>query len=1103
MSMTPVIQGAGGGKGGGGSSGAVEAPDTLRSKQYARLIDLLGEGEIEGLVDGLKSIYLDGTPLQNADGSFNFQDVVVASRTGTQSQEYIPGFGEVESVVDVSAEVKASASVTRTINDPNLDAIRVTVTVPQMTQQDTTNGNLNGSSASIAIDVQTNGGGFVEVVTDTISGKTTSAYQRSYRVNLPGSGPWDVRVRRTSPDSTTTAVQNKTIWSDYTTLIDQKLRYPNSALVGISIDASQFRGIPSRGYDVKLLKVLVPSNYFPLTRTYTRSVTTGADTGVPQAWDGSFYVAWTDNPAWCWYDLVTNERYGLGDLIDPALVDKWQMYTIGKYCDEVVPDGFGGMEPRFTCNTYLQTREEAYKVVNSLASIFRGMAFWAGGGMTATQDAPADPIALFTPANVIGGAFSYSGSALKARHTVALVTWNDPADNYRQAVEYVEDQAGIARYGVVQTEIVAIGCTSRGQAHRAGRWLLLTERIETEIVTFKAGLDRARVYPGAVIKTQDPDRAGKRLGGRVLSATTSAVEIDAPIEIEANKAYTLSIVLPDGTIEDRALNNLPGSTTSLTLSTPLSAAPQAFAVWVVAVSDLAPELWKVIAVKESAKAQAEIVAVEHYPGKYDLIEYGLALDPIPTSAIDTVSYPPANIVANTYVSGPGTLDVVVSWDAAEGTRAATVLWRKGDDNFDSAVVYGNTHTIRNASIGEYTILVSTVNALGTPSTKTQLLYNVVSATLLPDVTGLALKQPFVDQFASFEWDALPMSDGYLVQVVVSGVVKREVSVPANWFNYHYADSLADGGGTPFRSFDLRVKAKYGTLSSGNWATLTATNAAPPAPAATVTAVTGGLQVSAPLPSGSDYAGMLVWVSETDGFTPDSASLKYDGVNNSTNIVGLTAGVPHYVWVAFYDVFGKTDLNLSGQYAATPLSSTADLDVVATLPATASDGKVVYLTSDKKLHRYDATLPGWVSWVDGDDLLAASVTAGKISVTNLSAISASMGTITAGNMTIDTSGFIRGGSTGYLTGTGFWMGYHSGAYKWHIGDPSGRYMAWTGTDLVIQGTQFSLSGGVATFSGTLDVKSAASGARLEIKNDVIKVYDANGTLRVKLGNLAAL
>lgn len=1096
---TMVISGAGGGKGGGGGGGAVEAPDSLRSKQYARVLDLISEGEIEGLVDGLKSIYLDGTPLQNADDSFNFQDVVVDSRTGTQTQPYIPGFDAVESVVDVGVEVLQNISVTRTIMDQNVDAISVTITVPQLSTQDTTNGNLNGGSVAIAIDVQTNGGGFSQVVSDTITGKTMSSYQRSYRINLPGDGPWDVRVRRITADSTATVV-NKTFWTDYTTIFDQKLRYPNSALVGISIDAAQFNSIPTRGYDVKLLKVLVPSNYFPLTRTYTRSAITGEDTGVAQAWDGTFYVAWSDNPAWCWYDLVTNERYGLGNFIDVAMVDKWAIYSIAKYCDELVPDGFGGMEPRFTCNVYLQTREEAYRVINSLASIFRGMSFWAGGGMTATCDKPTDAIALFTAANVVEGTFNYSGSDLKARHTVALVTWNDPANGYMQAVEYVEDHDGIRRYGVVETEVAAVGCASRGQAHRVGRAILLTELLETEIVTFKTGLEGTKVYPGAVIKTQDGSRAGKRLGGRIKAATADAITVDAPVTIEAGKAYTLSVVLPDGTVEERAINNAAGEAVTLIPATAFSAAPQTMAIWVLEVSDLALEQWRVIGMKESGKAQVEVIAVTYNPGKHDLIEYGIALEPVPTTAISTQSLPPMNLTAVTYVNAQRGLDVVVSWDAREGTRAATIMWRKDEDNFESAIIYENTFTIRNASLGSYSIRVSTVNVAGSPSPAAALTYNVVSATLLPDVTGLALKQPFVDQFASFVWDAPSSADSYDVEVVVGGAVKRAVTVPANWFNYHYADSMADGGGTPFRAFDLRVKARYGALQSGNWATVSVSNDAPPVPAANVVAIPAGFQVSAPLPSGSDYGGMIVWADTATGFVPGAANEKYDGVNNSTNVVGLTSGIPYYVRVAFYDVFGKIGLNISSEYVVTPTANDADLPVVTALPATATEGKTVYLTTDDKLYRYDGA--AWQTWVDGSDILAASITAGKLSVTDLNAIAGNIGSLSAGGLTIGAQGYLRGGSTGYLTGTGFWMGYHTDAYKFHIGDPSGRYMTWTGTDLVIQGSQFTLVNGVATFSGSLDVKSATSGARLEIKNDVIKVYDAAGVLRVKLGNLSA-
>lgn len=1106
--MNQLVKGAGGGGGGKGGGGtaraAVEAPDSLRSKQFARVLDLVSEGEIEGLVDGLKSIYLNDTPLQNADNSFNFQDVVVGYRYGTQDQAYLPGFPAAENEVIVSTQVTAATPVVRTVSSSNVNAARVTLLFPQLTHQNTTNGDLKGTSVNIAIDVQTAGGGYVNQLSDSITGKTTTQYQRSYYVALSGSGPWDIRVRRLTDDSASAALVNPTFWSSYTEIIDQKLKYPNCALVGISIDAAQFDQIPTRGYDVKLLKVLVPSNYFPLTRTYTRNKTTGLDTGIPQTWDGTFYVAWTDNPAWCWYDLVTNERYGLGEYVDVSLVDKWALYTIGKYCDEIVPDGFGGSEPRFTCNLYMQTREEAYRVVNALASIFRGLAFWAGGGMTATHDAPADPIALFTAANVINGEFQYTGSSKKARHTVALVTWNDPSKAFRQEIEYVEDQAGIARYGVVQTEVVAVGCTSRGQAHRIGRWLLYTERLETEVVVFRTGLEGAHLYPGAVITTQDPSRSGKRNGGRIVSATTSAVTIDAPILIEVSKTYTLSVVLPDGSIEDRVLNNSPASTSVLTFTTPLTAAPQVMGMWVVSVSDLSTEMWRVVGLTETSNHELEVSAIEHHPEKYALVELDVAFEPAQTIDLDTVSYPPSGLSASTYLNTLGGLDVIISWSAAEGTKSTTVMWRKDSDNFVSEVIYGQTYTIRNASIGTYTILVSTTNSLGAQSIAADLTYNVVSAVILPDVTGLALKQPFVDQFASFTWDVLPTADSYRVQVVVSGVVKRDVFVTDSWFNYNYADSIADGAGTPFRAFDLRVKAVYGTLESGNWETITASNSAPAAPAATVTAITGGVQVSAPLPADSDYAGMQVWASTTSGFTPGAGNLVYDGVNNSANILNMfggapiASGVPLYVRVAFYDVFGKTGLNLTSQYSVTPLSNSADLPVVASLPGSATEGQVVYLTTDDKLYRYNGT--AWVTWVDGSDILASSVTAAKISVSSLSALSANMGTLTSGNITVDGSGFIRGGSTGYLTGSGFWMGYHSGAYKFHIGDPTGDRIAWTGSSLDIKGT-------LNAVTGTFGALTVASGGSIRMGQTAYNVGtgfwlgDAGGVAKFSIGSPA--
>jgi predicted phage tail protein len=353
----------------------------------------------------------------------------------------------------------------------------------------------------------------IDAYTDIISGKTISRYQKSYSIALPAGGPWDVRLRRITDDATTANIQNKTYWDSYTEIIDAKLRYPNSAICGIEIDAQQFNNIPSRGYEIDGILIKVPVNYDPITRTYS---------GV---WNGTFKTAWSNNPAWVFYDLITTNRYGLGDFIAESQVDKWALYQIAQYCDEMIDDGFGASEPRFTVNLYLQTREEAYRVLNNLASTFRAINYWSSGAVTTVQDAPSDPIALFTAANVIGGAFNYQGSSARTRHTVALVSWNDPEDSYAQKVEYVADDEGIARYGVQQTDVVAFGCTSRGQAHRFGKSILYTERMESEVISFRTGLDGVLVYPGAVINTHDVIRAGKRFGGRIMAATDSDITL--------------------------------------------------------------------------------------------------------------------------------------------------------------------------------------------------------------------------------------------------------------------------------------------------------------------------------------------------------------------------------------------------------------------------------------------------------------------------------------------------------------------------------------------------------------------------------------------------
>jgi predicted phage tail protein len=887
------IKGAGGGgKDGGGSARVpVESPDTLRSIQYAKIIDLVSEGEIEGLVDGLRSVYLDDVPLRNQDGTDNFRGVEVTARNGTQAQPYMVGFDGAEAETVVGVEVRQATPITRTISNTDTTAVRVTVGVPQLTEQNPETGDLGGTSIRFRMYLQNNGGGFVPVplrrvyqsnvfadvsgsikqvtvattqvkldvkweglknnsqqvctgqveyraigdpdwivsqqvsftgksitrVIDndterdifgnplvssiptggtttvviypgslfnvtinlsedeyefrvvkltgsgalslfrgealvgdnlaTISGKTTSRYQRAYRIELPAGGPWDIRVERVTADSSSALLQNKLFFDSYTQIIDAKLRYPNSALVGIKIDSKQFNNIPVRGYEIKGIKVKIPSNYDPLTREYTGT------------WDGTFITAWTDNPAWVFYDIVTNTRYGLGEFIDESQVDKWSLYTIAQYCDQTVEDGFGGQEPRFTCNLYIQTREEAYKVVANIASIFRGIAYWSAGEIAVSQDAPSDPVQLFNKANIEGGQFQYAGSSGKVRHTVCLVAWNDPVDGYRQKIEYVADDEAIARYGVIQTEIVAVGCTSRGQAARIGRWLIYSEVNETETISFTAGMDTVFCQIGSIIQTNDPIRAGQRFGGRLLTdSTTTTINIDAPVTIESGKTYELSVVLPDGTIETKAVTNSAGVTSALTLGEALSDVPLDYAIWILAANDLVPESWRVISIAEVEKTKLQVTALAYRPDKYSAVEDDLILEPIPSSIVNAGQpNTPTNlqITESLYLSGISVVSTkaIVSWDTVVGANSYTLEYFSENENpVTISGITSNSIEIAPIQEGTYTFALFAVNALGRRSQSAILEYTISGKTSPPsDVENFQLVA--LSGYAHLTWNA--------------------------------------------------------------------------------------------------------------------------------------------------------------------------------------------------------------------------------------------------------------------------------------------------------------------------------------------------------------
>ena len=881
MAKKKLIKGAGGGGGGkgggGGGSGRVaqEAPDSLRSIAYAQVLDLVCEGEIQGLANGLKSVYFDETPLQNPNNTYNFTGANVTFNRGTQSQSYIVGFPAVENEIGVSTEVEAGVPVVRQISNSDVDAVRVRVSVPQLTSQNVSNGDVNGTSVQYAIDVQSDGGGYIPqilgsawsesvitlssntlaranrpvyqmqisvlsgifgaegtytaqyrlqgsptwltagletfdsseevqvqdenndegfswgqsfftqiiqyktfrmpfraeglyemrlVVTSgeariaksrgnyglpyaTISGKTTSKYERAHRIRLTGNAPWDIRVRRITPNSTSIALQNKTFWESYTEIIDGKFRYPNSAIVGVRIDASQFSNIPKRSYDLKLLKVKIPSNYNPITRAYS---------GI---WDGTFKVQWTDNPAWCFYDLITNTRYGLGNYIPEAQVDKWTLYQIGRYCDELVPNGFGGTEPRYTCNLYIQSRQEAYKVINDMASIFRGMPYWSSGSITLGYDAPADPVYQFNNSNVIDGIFSYQGSSLKARHTVALVTWNDPEDFYRQKVEYVEDAAGIARYGIVQTEVLAVGCTSRGQANRAGRWILFTEQNETEVVTFKTGIEGNQIRPSDVIQIADQARAGRRLGGRLASANAITMTLDQDVSSTVDVANgTFSVILPSGKLESKRIVSVTGN--QITIESAFTETPQINAIWMIQTASISLQLFRVTSVVEE-KDSLVVTALEHNPNKYASVENGLTLEKRAISTLSIVPSAPTNLVVSEslYEENADVLVLVnLSWSPVDRATGYQVSYKVGDRNYVTLPITQSTSIdIRDALDGVYTFRVFAINSIGKKSPPSVLTATVYGKTLPPsDVTGFAIN--IVGTQAYLSWNAVPDLD---------------------------------------------------------------------------------------------------------------------------------------------------------------------------------------------------------------------------------------------------------------------------------------------------------------------------------------------------------
>jgi predicted phage tail protein len=667
----------------------VEEPTSLRSKARGRILDLLAHGPIVGLVNGLQSIYLDSTPLQNPDGTFNFNGATIQTREGYPDQPYIAGFSAVENTSDVSTELKFATPIVRAVTNNDANAVIITMAVQGLRQQKD-NGDVVGYQAGFYVDVRGANGAWVTTVGDTIVGKTSSAYQRSVRVPLTGVGPFDIRVRRATPESTSDKIVDALFWATMTEVIDARLSYPDSALVAIDVDSELFGSkMPARHYDVKLSIIKVPSNYDPIARTYTGF------------WDGSFKMAWSDNPAWCFYDLSTHPIIGANN----QDVDKWSLYYIGQYCDGLVPDGYGHYEPRFTCNTLFASREEAITTLNVLASVFRGMVYWGAESVMAAADMPGDVKKLVNPSNVTEEGFEYVGTSLRERHSVAVVMWNDPEDEYKQVPELYEDPESIQLFGWRETQVTAACCTSRGQARRLAKWILYSERMETETVTYSAPVEHADLRPGDYIEISDPDRAGARLGGRVKStASARTITLDkAPPEGSSGTWY-LNCVMPSGVIQQRQVQNFNGDV--CTLTQPFPERPIDGAVWVLSSLAVVTPMYRVTSVIEQDDGLTyQITATEHDPNKYNFVEFDMVLPDRPDSTIPSGPLPsPTGIKVSSYkyiAGGSEHQGMTISWKGVDDVRCNGYIVEARDPN---DVTYRTLYGGPNLSIDEKDIV---------------------------------------------------------------------------------------------------------------------------------------------------------------------------------------------------------------------------------------------------------------------------------------------------------------------------------------------------------------------------------------------------------------
>jgi|APLak6261659120_1056016.scaffolds.fasta_scaffold00005_28 hypothetical protein len=1126
----------GGAKGGGGGSPRepIDVPESLQTRAIIEVIDVWGIGEIEGFPnnsDPLSYVYLDGTPVKSS-GVLNFQGVTFDFRTGTQSQSYIPGYVDdtIGSPEVVNVSVTHATPHIVTINDPSTDAVRVVLSFQGLYYNNTTNGDRYGAEVYVEIDVNADNAGWVGIDLGgrgSIIDKVDSPFQRSYHINLrqvnENATSYQVRVRRASADPAAN-VQNAFKWDSIVKLTYAKLRRPNVAYCRITFDAKYFSSVPVRSYKLRGWRIQVPTAdvYDPVARTYT-----GAD------WSGGLVKRWCRNPAWFLYHLLTTAGAGLGEDINPAYQDKWQIYTIAKRCDELVPDGAGGYEPRYSIDGWFAESVSAHDMVQQLAGIFDAMPLWNGSSVYLTQDAPKAVSSLFLPANVVDGRFAYSGTGRQVRYTTAYIQYNDPTDQYRITTEAVEDFDGIQRYGYRPKTEVAVGCVSRGQAHRRGKRLLVSAREEIDSVVFSAGLNALKCRPGDIVRVADPLRAvGNRYGGRIASdSTASSINLDAPVILAGGTSYRLSIIGNDGLVKDSDITNASGTHSVITVSPAFSEAPQAQLEWIVYDPLAIGQTYRILTIVENEDNKNGIYtlsATQYSASKFEEIDSVANLEQIPDNPyIVNGVIPPSGIITNegVYVSLEGILRYIdISWTASNDPLLRGYVLRITHNGalVTKREITGTSYRIRNPLKGTYKITLAAINIVGRTSvsiTVDHILgdFYLISAV---SITGLTLVPysaagEFTGQDARFDWDTnadqvLALSDSYGIGPGGSTPWFRDFEVrifdgatlvgthycTETAFNYQFGTNISDGG--PRRTFTLKVRARdyYGQYSQE--AALTVTNP-PPSDFGAVEFTPGpnAIFVNYTKPTDSDYRYTRVYASQTPAFSPSPLNL----VGETTDRVSsFPINAPGYWYIRLQgvDAFGLAGTVYSTEFAV--FVTTASIDITAAvnqiLEDPGKDGDVVVEAS-----RFLVVQPGTstpqkavfgVGQVDGvpsvgiagdlvldgtfygRSVVAHSLAADKLNINQLSAITADFGTMTAG--TIKTS-----------TGT---------SWRVELSDVGG-FPIWygSGTKIADNGKFFLDNAGNAFFGGAINVNNLFTVAA----NGTVTIRDASNNVVFSSGS----